>query len=251
MRSLLKGWRGMPIRVQWRDRVEHPDIESHFWGFIENNEQIISELSKKSIDWWFWDMPYYGRWINDECKEWYWRVSRNRLHYKRVRDYPSDRFDAWNVQPKPYVTGTKIVICPSSETMTRWTTGMDVNTWVENTKQQLQKHTDMSIEVRYKPRSNGTSGPRAAKVPIEEQLQDAHCVVTSISLAAMEAQINGIPTICHSDSFANDISSNSLNINDLKYPSDDERQQWFNNLAYSQFTQDEIESGLAYEILNA
>lgn len=251
MRSILKGWPGQLDRIQDRKNINDIELVSHFWGFIENNEQIIKDLTDKNIDWYFWDMPYYGRWINDEETTWYWRVSRNRLHYTHTRDYPSDRFLEWGIEPKPYVTGSKILICPSSETMTRWTTGMDVKTWVDTTSKYIAKHTDMPIEVRYKPRANGKSGPAVATVPIEDQLKDAHCVVTSISLAAMEAQFMGIPTICHTDSFASDISSSSLNINNLVYPSDSERQQWFNNLAYSQFTHDEIESGLAKEILDA
>lgn len=251
MRSLLKGWPGQLNRIQDRNKIDDTELVSHFWGFIENNEQIITELTSKNIDWYFWDMPYYGRWINNDEEGWYWRVSRNSLHYTGTHDYPSDRFDAWGIDPKPYTTGSKIIICPSSETMTRWTTGMDVKTWVDTTSKYIAKHTDMPIEVRYKPRANGTSGPRVASVPIEDQLQDAHCVVTSISLSAMEAQLAGVPTICHTDSFANSISSSSLNINNLVYPSDSERQQWFNNLAYSQFTQNEISSGTAYEIINA
>jgi hypothetical protein len=59
----------------------------------------------------------------------------------------------------------------------------------------------------------------------------------------------GIPTICHPASFAADISSTSLE--EIENPRRVDRQQWFNNLAYSQFTHDEIESGLAQEILDA
>ena len=74
-------------------------------------------------------------------------------------------------------------------------------------------------------------------------------MVTSISLCAMEAQILGIPTICHPDSFAADISSTRLE--EIENPKRVDIQQWLNNLAYSQFTQNEIASGLAYEILHA
>ena len=250
MRSLLKGWSEVN-RVQSRQNIENPLLPGHFWGFIENNAQLIKQLKDNGVDWYFWDMPYYGRWLNDAEKTWYWRVSRNRLHYSYTCDRPDDRFRRWNKQPKPYRPGNKILICPSSETMTRFTTGWSVEEWVDVVTRRVKKHTDMPILVRYKPRANGTSGPGAATVPIEHELHDAHCVVTSISLSAMEAQFEGVPTICHADSFAADISSTSLNINNLVYPSDSERQQWFNNLAYSQFTHDEIESGLAQEILNA
>jgi len=246
MRSLLKGWKGStPIY----DRSTADSSPGHFWGFIQNNEQKIAELEQAGVDWWFWDMPYWGRWQEHMDKGYYWRASRNSIHYKRTMDYPSDRFEQWNVTPREYGTGSKILICPSSETMTRYTTGMDVKMWVQMITMGLQKYTDRYIEVRYKPRNAKTSGPAAALIPFEEQAQNTHCVVTCISLAAIDAQMLGIPTICHPSSFAADISSTRLD--EIENPRRVDRQQWFNNLAYSQFTHDEIENGLAQEILDA
>ena len=246
MRSLLKGWKdSTPIY----DRSTAESSPGHFWGFIQNNEQKIAELEQAGVDWWFWDMPYWGRWQEHMDKGYYWRASRNSIHYKHTIDYPSDRFEQWNVTPREYGTGSKILICPSSETMTRYTTGMDVKMWVQMITMGLQKYTDRYIEVRYKPRNAKTSGPAAALIPFEEQAQNTHCVVTCISLAAIDAQMLGIPTICHPSSFAADISSTRLD--EIENPQRVDRQQWFNNLAYSQFTHDEIETGLAQEILDA
>jgi hypothetical protein len=126
---------------------------------------------------------------------------------------------------------------------------MDVKMWVQMITMALQKYTDRYIEVRYKPRAGGTSGPAAALIPFDEQAQDTHCIVTSVSLCAVEAQLLGIPTICHPSSFAADVSSTRLD--EIENPKQIDTQQWFNNLAYSQFTHAEIENGLAYEILNA
>jgi len=133
--------------------------------------------------------------------------------------------------------------------MTRYITGQTVREWIDNTITTLKRYTDRPIEVRLKPRANGTSGPSVAKIPFAEQAQDTHCVVTSISLCAVEAQLLGIPTICHKDSFAKDISS--INLEEIENPKRVDNTQWFYNLAYSQFTHSEIESGLAQEILNA
>jgi len=234
MDSLAKGWRGS---------------EHHFWGFINNNEYKTKQLTKHRIDWFFWDMPYYGRWHRDIKQDFYWRASKNHIHYRHTKNYPNDRFKQWNVTPKEYTKGTKILICPSSETMTRYITGQTVQEWLDNTVTTLKKYTDRPIEIRYKPRANGTSGPSVAKIPFREQAKDTHCVVTSISLCAIEAQLLGIPTICHTDSFAKDISS--TNIDEIENPKRVDTMQWFYNLAYSQFTHSEIESGLAQEILNA
>jgi len=246
MRSLLRGWSGShPIYN--RDEIDL--APSHFWGFIQDNERRIQALEAAGIDWYFWDMPYWGRWYEHMDKGYYWRVSRNSIHYRKTVDYPSDRFAQWRVKPHEYRTGSKILVCPSSETMTRYITGMSVDMWLTMVLSSLRELTDRPIEVRRKPRARGTSGPAAATIPFEEQARDTHCVVTCISLAAMDAQMLGIPTICDPASFAADISSTSLE--EIENPRRVDRQQWFNNLAYSQFTHDEIESGLAQEILNA
>ena len=234
MDSIEKGWQGN---------------EHHFWGFINSNETKVKQLTKDRIDWFFWDMPYYGRWYKETTHDFYWRASKNHIHYRYTKDYPKDRFKQWNLTPKEYITGTKILICPSSETMTRYITGQTVREWIDNTITKLKRYTDRPIEVRLKPRANGTSGPSVAKIPFAEQAQDTHCVVTSISLCAVEAQLLGIPTICHKDSFAKDISS--INLEEIENPKRVDNTQWFYNLAYSQFTHSEIESGLAQEILNA
>ena len=239
MDSLSKGWNGP---------------QHHFWGFIGDNERQITKCNNEGIDWYFWDMPYYGRWnglkqaLNPQ-QDFYWRASRNHIHYQRTKDFPNDRFKQWGVQPKPYTRGSKILVCPSSPTMTLWITGKTVERWVEDTVTELKQYTDRPIDVRYKPRRNGTSGPAAALMPFEQQAQDTHCVVTCISLCAVEAQLLGIATICDAQSFAADISSTKLS--EIENPLQTDTQQWFNNLAYSQFTHSEIESGLAQEILNA
>ena len=230
MDSLAKGWKGN---------------EHHFWGFINGNEQKIKQLQKQNINWYYWDMPYWGRYPQEDF---YWRASLNHVHYRRSKMVPGDRFEQWAVQPKPYSSGSKILVCPSSETMTRWTTGMDVAMWTQMITMGLRKHTDRPIEVRTKPRANGTSGPAAATVSFADQAQDTHCVVTCISLCAVEAQLLGIPTICHPSSFAAEVSSTQLE--DIENPLRVNNQQWFYNLAYSQFTHSEIESGLAEECLN-
>ena len=86
-----------------------------------------------------------------------------------------------------------------------------------------------------------------AEIPFWKQAEDCHCIVTCISICAVEAQLMGIPTISDTRSFASDISSTVLE--EIENPKQVDTSQWFYNLAYSQFTHKEIESGFAYEII--
>ena len=242
MDALQVGWSDTNP-VYNRDSIDL--VPSHLWGIILNNKQVIDTLTANNIDWYFWDMPYYGRWgVSDN---YYWRCSKNSYHYSRTKDYPSDRFNLWNIIPKNKPEGSKILICPSSETMTQIATGLNVKTWVAATIDEVRKYSDRPIDIRYKPRKNGTSGPAVADVPFEIQARDAHCVITSVSLCAVEAQLMGISTVCHASSFAADIS---ISIEEIENCKTADTAQWFYNLAYSQFTPNEISSGAAYRIIN-
>jgi len=129
--------------------------------------------------------------------------------------------------------------------MTQWYTGMSTKMWTDSIMHGLKKHTDRPIEVRQKPRGKGTSGPLAATVPFNEQAKDTHCVITLCSLVAVEAQLMGIPTMSHPESFASEVSITSTeDIENLYKP---DTSQWFYNLAYHQFTHSEIENGTALE----
>jgi hypothetical protein len=244
MDSLQKGWPG----AQPADRFSYDLNPSAFWGFIENNQTVINALYTAGVDWYFWDMPYYGRWMPNTKTEFHWRGCKNSIHYKKTHNYPGDRFAQWNVKLEPKCSGDKILICPSSETITRWYTGVGVKQWIENTVEELKKHTDRPIEIRPKPRNAKTSGPAAATIPFSVQAQNSYCVITCASISAVEAQLLGILTISDPNSFAAEVSNTKLsNIENL---TEFDPTQWFYNLAYSQFTHSEIENGLAREIIN-
>ena len=230
MASIEKGW----------SQPSH-----HFWGLINNNQNIIKELIAQNIDWYFWDMPFYFRYgLHDDFM---WRVSKNSLYPTGTDARPSDRFDKWGVNPVSYTSGDKILVCPSSDTISLWYTGLTARQWTQKTINKLKKHTDRPIETRYKPRSSTTSGPLAANQSFTQQATGSHCVVTLTSLCALEAHLLGIRTICHPDSFAARVSNTSLaRIESLDTH---DPMPWFYSLAYSQFSHSEIESGYAQECM--
>ena len=113
---------------------------------------------------------------------------------------------------------------------------------------ELKKHTDRPIRIRHKPRRKGTSGPAAALISLKEDLENCHAMVTSVSMAAIEAVINGVPVFTNEHSPCAPVGLQDVcKIDEPIRPS---REEWAYSWAYAQFTPKEIESGLAYEILN-
>jgi len=223
----------------------------HFWGFINDNQKQIGYLQAQGADWYFWDMPYWGRW-RPGADVFYWRVSKNSIHETQIVNRPDDRFNQWNLKVKPWRnSGSEIVVCPSSDTITRYCTGQGEKEWTASVIAELQKYTDRPIRVRPKPRAGKTSGPVAAQIAginsFKEDIQDAWAVVTSVSMCAVEAISEGVPVFCDVKSFASPVSETLLS--NIEQPKRTNTRSWFNHLAYCQFTQQEIRSGLAYGIL--
>ena len=86
MNSLAQGW----PNCSPADRSLYTQQPGHFWGFIENNWIIIKQHKENNIDWWFWDMPYWGRWngLKEALapdQKFYWRVSKNCIHETKIK----------------------------------------------------------------------------------------------------------------------------------------------------------------------
>ena len=210
-------------------------------------DALIKTLEARKQTYWFTDTPYFGRFDNNNLKpdNHYWRICKNRIHVPFIKDCKSDRFDKFNITIKaPTLTGSHILVCPSSTGIHNY---LDRPNWIQETVEQIKRYTDRPIKVREKPRGRGTSGPSEAKVPLAEDLKDAWCLITSCSIAAIEAQCMGIPVFCDEKSFAKDVGFHELA--DIENPFFVGCEDWLYSLAYQQFTPEEIANGTAVEIL--
>lgn len=248
MNSLLEGWPGA-----FTGNGTYFGQPAAFWGLAGGQMHLIFRHIDNAIPWWFWDMPFWGRWSRHSDEEHYWHAAYNNIYPTLIRDYPNDRWLASGKQLQPYrKTGRHILVAPSSETMTQFLYGISMHEWVTKTINEIQTYTDRPIHVRYKPRVRGMSGPDAEIMTgiggVDQELEDCWCVITSVSLVAMDAQLQGIPTFCDSRSFAAGVSTDDLST--IENPRLADREPWVNWLGYNQFTENEISSGFAYEILS-
>ena len=212
------------------------------WG----NISTVNSYPKPFI---FTDMPYFNRWMGDNRDTCHWRVIPDHVHVNPeiYGKYPDDRFNQLNVTVKDWRTnGDHILVCPSSPAMERYYG--DVN-WLEGTLQLLKQHTDRPVRVRHKPRANGTSGPRAAAIPFEEDCKNAWAVVTLASIAAVEAACLGIPVFTHEKGPGGVLANKDLSKIEEPLMADSARTLWLNTLAYYQYTEAEIAAGIYKEIL--
>jgi len=243
------------VRKDWPETIDiknyaRTDGPALFWGFVGENFTLIKDLERRKLEYYFTDMPYFGRWDGDNNAEHYWRIVKNEIHPTVHFHRNPDRFDKFNIELKPWKSdGKHILVCPSSPTMNTY---YDHPNWTQDTVAKLQQHTDRPIIVREKPRSSGTSGPRAVELgglkPFAEQAKDAWAVVTSVSMCAIEAVCMGIPVYTSKYSPVHQLGLQDLSkIETPRYPQS--REPILYSLAYCQFTPEEFANGTARRIL--
>ena len=235
--ALEEGWPNAQINSYEYDRFV-------LWGLIDNN---IMYMMHKFI---FCDMPYNGRYDpnNEDWDNTYWRWCYEGLHDNRKLDVPIDRFEQWGRKVKPWKTdGEYILICPSSETMTRVMHSMSVDSWVEMVRKDVTSHTNIPIKVRLKPRKNGTSGPSVADVSIEKDLEGAAALVTSGSITAIDALLEGVPVFTTKFESCPAAWCSNIDFAQLNNPIRFDREQLFANLAYKQYSIEEMRNGTCFE----
>lgn len=243
------------IQQSWPEQVvvndntiaTEPLSNCMFWGFVNNNLQMVKKLESRKHNFWFTDTPYFGRFDNNNLKSdnHYWRICKNSIHAKYIKDCKSDRFEKFGMRIKaPTLKGSHILVCPSSNSINEY---LERPNWTQETIDQLKRVTDRPIRLRHKPRGRGTSGPSEAKVPLSEDLKDAWACVTSCSISAIEAVCMGVPVFCDKKSFAEAMGNTHLE--DIEDPYYAGPEPWLYSLAYQQFTPEEFANGTAVEIL--
>ena len=163
-----------------------------------------------------------------------------------------------NILPWTSTTPTKsIVICGQHQASHQWRNMPPMSDWILNTIQEIRQYTDRNIIVRAHPRyplnfnnavSNVTISTPKRVSPIhdvydfDKEILNAHCVVNWSSNPAIEAVLNGVPVFTGPSSLAYPVANHSFET--IETPSIPDRQQWANDLAYTEWTVEEIANSI-------
>jgi len=214
----------------------------------------------KKEEWWYVDVGYLTQQINrypepfiyDKNKT-YFRIVKGNLHTirgkvgngQRLNELESKGID---VNFKGWNTGeTKhILLCPSSETVTYHINGISQEQWIKEVTETLKQFTKRDIVVRNKPRP----GNEWWNKDIKEDLKDCHCLITNMSLSAIDAVMNYVPVICHTSNVVSPVASHDLKFVEKPFrPGRKTMNEWLKFITENQFTIEEISNGTAYKTL--
>jgi len=246
--AIEKGWKdeGRPIHF--------------FWGLAGRNINEIRQVTEKGEEWWYVDVGYLTQQITrypepkiHDLDKTYFRICKGSIHTTKGKVGDGNRLKELDkkgidVEFKGWYTGeTKhILLCPSSQTVTFHTNGIDQRTWIEMVGEEIRKFSDRLIIIRNKPRPDnewwGTD--------IRDQLKDAHCLVTNMSLGAVDAIMNRVPVICAGKNVAAPVAGRDVKKIEKPFrPGRKTVNEWLKYITEHQFTIPEIENGVAYDIL--
>lgn len=215
----------------------------------------IDNCVSNSRDFFYIDTGYLGNFPspgNLSGKKLWHRVVKNENQLIRSLKKPKDRWEKLVKQdPRLEWHGWKnykqkiLLVLPNPKACRYYNVNFD--DWLKETEDKIKTVIDLPIEVRIK----GSRSDRNHKDLIYDVFdQGVYATVSFNSIASLESVLYGIPAFVSVPCAASSLCSNDLSSLSNPYrPTEDEIKQKCYDLAYGQFTSDELMNGVAYNIV--
>jgi hypothetical protein len=202
----------------------------------------------------------YVRERREDARVWaYWRASVGTHHpttFLPSQSSPSDRFDALGLEVRDWNTARgHILLAGSSAKFHDFAGLIDPTKWARRVVKDIRRYTKRQIVYRPKPSwREAVPIPRTrfsgSKDNLATLLGQTGAIVTYASNISFEGVLHGVPSIVLGNGVARAIMSDDIStVAKPELPSDAARRQWLQNLAYWQWTEDELRSGEAWDFL--
>ena len=232
MRLFAKGCGGKVVNRTTPD----PEADDHAVVAKGIAGRLVPAFQKAELKFWYCDSAYIqipGR------KE--YRIERGRFWPPAdMGEYSMGRAYDMGVRLQPWrKDGSHVLVCQPGPGAGR-DFGIDPVAWAGSIRQRLLRKTKRPIRIR--PKIMRESKPLVA------DLEDAWCLVTHSSTAAVTAVIAGVPVFVEPTCAAAPVGRTDLDIENPDYP---EREAWVAALAWRQWAPVEISSGKAWAHISA
>lgn len=237
MHAFAEGCGGRLVPDGLRDGNATDHVVMGNWPVACN---LVAQFKADQTPFWYLDSAY----IQGTTTR-YLRVERSRFWPSTGAAYSMDRARSLGIEIKPWRwDGRHILICLHAMKFGRpW--GIDIADWQERIVWRVRAATDRPIIVRRKP---VTEQAKRAN-PLALQLEDAWCVVTHSSTAAVTAALQGIPVFCEPTCAAAPVGCTDFTLIDR--PRRPDRERWIAALAWRQWSAEEMQSGEAWARLQS
>tara|TARA_R110001583_G_scaffold161246_3_gene313154 strand:- start:50 stop:886 length:837 start_codon:yes stop_codon:yes gene_type:complete len=193
------------------------------------------------------------------------RVGINKIYNTNIIERQSDRFESLPIKLMPWKnTGNHILICPPTEggftkqRIWRFSPYNILNiqpAWLELTIRKIREASNRKIIIRPKKWNKRYDKIVAAIKNVEasvgrslaKDFEDCWATVAPSSGVSILGLIEGIPSFCEPDKLASHCSLSDYS--KIESPLYCDRTNLFNHLSYLDFSIEEIESGIAWDII--
>lgn len=230
-----------------------------FTGIIRGEGLIYKYCLENNKNFLYIDHAYLERGYNPQSSQNEWtRITPNAFNWSSNYFELDDRWNGYFSQKYPLLPwnsndGKKILVLPPSEA-TKAIFPESVS-WMEKTIDEIKKRTNFPIYIREKPlqpvvdlTTNRVTGRLNFEHPnsIDQDMQEAKCIVTFNSAVPVTGIIRGIPCYCSSHAAAYPMN---INLDEIGNPREPDRQNWLNQLVYHQYTSEELKNGTFWKII--
>ena len=158
----------------------------------------------------------------------YFRIVFNDFWHDGSGTKPNDRFKKLNIELSNIKkTGDYIILSEPIEEAKKY---YNLYSWEKDTKKKLEKLTDRKIITHH----------RGSKIPLDELLNNAWAFVSDHSSAGFKSMIKGVPAYFTNKTLGKISPIENIEKHEINY-------SIFNNLAYGQWTINEIKNGEFWE----
>jgi hypothetical protein len=234
-------------------------IWSQVWaGKMQKNQQVWQEYRRTG-------RPVFVLEVGSLQRDITWRVGLNGAHsIDHFNSYGNgpERAQMLQLKLEPWKKlGNYVMICAQRADSEQWAGQTSPELWVESIIKQLKIYTTRPIVVRPHPRFRfnrswaGVSMYQPQRVSdtydgydFDASLINAHAVINWNSGPGLRAVLHGVPAFVGHTSLARAVGN--TDISRIETPLRPDRQQWLNDLAYTEWTVDEISQGLPLQQLH-
>jgi len=261
-RALTRGARSIGLKFSTKEAGEFSGKFSSetvaFYGVHKHLREVYDDVLHSSSNLLFFDLGYFGLGarINGSLGNCFHRVGLNDRHpnkYFRNRTHSDARFVRLNLNPgfikKREKRGDYILVAGMGEKVADFL-GMPAGSWESAAIEELRDYTDRPIIYRPKLKNARTRPPPIQGTtysnypPIQTDLARSWCAVVHQSNVAIDALLADVPVIVTGGGAASAICHDDIsNVDDITRLDEDFRRQFFYDLAYTQWTVNEMADG--------
>lgn len=184
-----------------------------------------------------------------------WKIGINGINLPNyfVKGSTSERFNNLGLRLSPWKTsGDHILICSQHERSEQWRTMPSSDVWVSETIKKIREHSDRPIRIRPHPRFPlrrhfNQYNSVLSHHPFQSDLNTAWAVVNHCSNPGIESILNGVPSFVSDISLAAPVANTDYSM--IEQPLRPDRTQWANDLAWTEWKQQEILDGVPQDLI--